>query len=176
MLSGERTICLSSQYPGPVPRCETWSGQLRRPLFGLAPDGVFRASALALGAVGSYSTFSPLPFEISDLKSGIPTSAVCSLWHCPSGRLSASPPACIPKYPLPCVGGSGLRGIAPFGVRTFLPRAASGETEAVLRPSKINLNILGSDWMASRALLVPRCSNVFQGGELETLRARWCSG
>ena len=38
-----------------------WSGQLRGPLFGLAPDGVFRASALALGAVGSYSTFSPLP-------------------------------------------------------------------------------------------------------------------
>src|SRR6266404_5581822 len=40
---------------------ETWSGQLRGPLFGLAPDGVFRASALALGAVGSYPTFSPLP-------------------------------------------------------------------------------------------------------------------
>ena len=30
-------------------------------LFGLAPDGVFRAPAITLGAVGSYSTISPLP-------------------------------------------------------------------------------------------------------------------
>ncbi len=95
-LRAERTICLSSQYPGPVPQCETWSGPLRGPLFGLAPDGVFRASALTLGAVGSYPTFSPLPFEIPNLKSEIPKSAVCSLWHFPSGCLAASPPACIP--------------------------------------------------------------------------------
>src|SRR4029079_12305467 len=38
-----------------------WSGPPRGPLFGLAPDGVCHASLLALGAVGSYSTFSPLP-------------------------------------------------------------------------------------------------------------------
>src|SRR5437899_7449880 len=72
-----------------------WSGQLRGPLFGLAPDGVFRASALTLGAVGSYSTFSPLPslqFQIE-----ISGSAVCFLWHCPSGRLTASPRSCIPR-------------------------------------------------------------------------------
>ena len=31
------------------------------PLFGLAPNGVFRAASLALGAVGSCPTFSPLP-------------------------------------------------------------------------------------------------------------------
>ena len=31
-------------------------------LFGLAPNGVYRAPAIALGAVGSYPTFSPLPF------------------------------------------------------------------------------------------------------------------
>src|SRR5690242_19331609 len=30
-------------------------------LFGLAPRGVFRASGVATGAVGSYPTFSPLP-------------------------------------------------------------------------------------------------------------------
>jgi len=30
-------------------------------LFGLAPRGVFRASDVATGAVGSYPTFSPLP-------------------------------------------------------------------------------------------------------------------
>jgi len=32
-------------------------------LFCLAPDGVFRAANVAVGAVGSYSTFSPLPRE-----------------------------------------------------------------------------------------------------------------
>ena len=30
-------------------------------LFGLAPNGVYRAPSIALGAVGSYPTFSPLP-------------------------------------------------------------------------------------------------------------------
>ena len=59
--AGERIICLSSQYPGPVSEIGAWSGPPRGPLFGLAPDGVFRASRLAPGAVGSYSTFSPLP-------------------------------------------------------------------------------------------------------------------
>jgi hypothetical protein len=61
----ERIICLSSQYPEPVSRCETWNGPLRGSLFGLAPDGVFRASALALGAVRSYRTFSPLPASLA---------------------------------------------------------------------------------------------------------------
>ena len=32
-------------------------------LFGLAPNGVYRAPSIALGAVGSYPTFSPLPPE-----------------------------------------------------------------------------------------------------------------
>ena len=32
-------------------------------LFGLAPRGVFHASDVATGAVGSYPTFSPLPNE-----------------------------------------------------------------------------------------------------------------
>ena len=37
-------------------------------LFGLAPRGVFRASDVAIGAVGSYPTFSPLPNEASESK------------------------------------------------------------------------------------------------------------
>src|SRR5262249_16237542 len=59
LLGAERIICLSSPYPKPVSRLRHRSGPLHGFLFGLAPDGVFRASALALGAVGSYSTFSP---------------------------------------------------------------------------------------------------------------------
>ena len=104
---------------------ETWSGQLRGPLFGLAPDGVFRASALALGAVGSYPTFSPLPTPLAKHR------RFEFLWHCPSAGLAACPPACIPDE-------SGLRGIAPCGVRTFLPRLAPG---AILHPSKIEANL-----------------------------------
>ncbi len=57
----ERIICLSSRYPEPVPRWRDRSGPLRGSLFGLAPDGVFRAASLALRAVRSYRTFSPLP-------------------------------------------------------------------------------------------------------------------
>src|SRR5262249_13407180 len=61
LLRAERIICLSSQYPKPAPQNGTRSGPLLGFLFGLAPDGVFRASAIALGAVGSYPAFSPLP-------------------------------------------------------------------------------------------------------------------
>jgi hypothetical protein len=61
--------------------------------------------------------------------------AVCFLWHFPSGRLTASPPACISKNPPAEAGGCKLRGIAPGGVRTFLlPRTAS--EEAILHPSR----------------------------------------
>ena len=42
-------------------------------LFGLAPDGVYLARLVALAAVRSYRTFSPLPVK-----------AVCFLWHFPS--------------------------------------------------------------------------------------------
>jgi hypothetical protein len=63
------------------------------------------------------------------------------LWHFPSGRLTASPPACISPPAFLRRPGQ-LRGIAPYGVRTFLlPRIASGK--AILRPSKIKVNISG---------------------------------
>ena len=49
-----------SKQPIPETWLAPWNGPLRGFLFGLAPDGVFRASAIALGAVSSYLTFSPL--------------------------------------------------------------------------------------------------------------------
>jgi hypothetical protein len=59
---GEGENHLSKQ---PVPETHSasgmWSGPLRGFLFGLAPDGVFRALLIAQQAVGFYSTFSPLP-------------------------------------------------------------------------------------------------------------------
>lgn len=60
-LPGERIIYLSDRTRN-LPRLRaSRSGPLLGSLFGLAPDGVFRAASLALGAVGSYPTFSPLP-------------------------------------------------------------------------------------------------------------------
>jgi len=67
-------------------------------LFGLAPDGVYRAGPVTRPAVGSYPTVSPLP----DPRTG--PSAVSSLWHSPS----------------PC-GARPLAGILLCGARTFLP-------------------------------------------------------
>ena len=60
LASGENHL---SQQPVPGTRSlsRTRSGQLQGPLFGLAPDGVYRASSLTLRAVVSYTTFSPLP-------------------------------------------------------------------------------------------------------------------
>jgi hypothetical protein len=48
----------------PYPRfcaCAREAGRLWNLLFGLAPDGACHACAIARAAVGSYSTFSPLP-------------------------------------------------------------------------------------------------------------------
>src|SRR5436189_3512420 len=59
LLRAERIICLSSQYPGAGFR--RGAGNSKAPLFGLAPDGVFRAFAITREAVVSYTTFSPLP-------------------------------------------------------------------------------------------------------------------
>ena len=53
--------------------------------------------------------------------------AVCFLWHCPSTGLVTGLPRVSQSY------GLELRGVAPYGVRTFLPRLAPG---AILHPSK----------------------------------------
>jgi len=79
-----------------LPRGSGWQPS-NAPLHGLAPDGVCRAATVTGCAVGSYSTFSPLPeapkrFGRSN-----------SLWHFPRG---------FPHRALP--------GILPCGARTFL--------------------------------------------------------
>jgi len=67
------------------------------PLHGLAPDGVCRAATVTGCAVGSYSTFSPLPEALTRFgRSNF-------LWHFPRGH---------PHRALP--------GILPCGARTFL--------------------------------------------------------
>ena len=145
LLRAERIICLSSLYPEPVPLGGTWSGPLRSSLFGLAPDGVFRASALALGAVGSYPTFSPLPELLA--KPG-------RFIFCGTFRRHAS------RRGLPRVSRGGpsyvgprrLRGIAPGGVRTFLLPGIAPR-KAILRPPKTNGTIYEAAKFLKRTLL-----------------------
>ena len=57
-------------------------------LFGLAPCGVYPATAFTDGAVRSYRTFSPLPRAMKP-------AAVSSLWHLPSLSLKAQIPDVI---------------------------------------------------------------------------------
>ena len=59
-----------------------------RPLFGLAPGGVYRAGPVARPAVSSYLTLSPLPPR---------GEAVCFLWHFPSA--CAGRPLAVALYP-----------------------------------------------------------------------------
>ncbi len=75
---------------------------ISRRLFGLAPTGVYRATFVTEGAVGSYPTLSPLP------QHRLPNdTAVCFLLHCPSHEAHA---ACAQALP----------GSLPCGARTFL--------------------------------------------------------
>src|SRR5690606_15084019 len=89
-------------YPG-LPVSRPAARATPRPLFGLAPGGVCRATAVTGSAVVSYTTVSPLPVTPRG------PSAVCSLLHFPS-PLDARP----------------LAGTLPCGARTFLGRHSDG--------------------------------------------------
>ena len=95
---GPRLPSGSSSRPGDLPRERGGTGTLV-PLFGLAPHGVYRAPAVAGGAVRSYRTVSPLPSF---------RKAVCSLWHFPSRRrdrgLPGMPPVWSSDFPLRFLG------------------------------------------------------------------------
>ena len=83
-------------------------------LFGLAPNGVYRAPAIALGAVGSYPTFSPLPGEPGGL----------FLWHWPS----TMPCGTTSRVHLALKTGYAASRPAEFGL------SSPGKPEATLRP------------------------------------------
>ena len=98
----------------------TEAGHFIRPLFGLAPDGVYRASSLARTSGGLL----PHLFTLA----GAPARSEPAGWHTGglfSVALSVGTPRGVAArvYPAPVHEGTGgLRGIAPCGVRTFLPR------------------------------------------------------
>ena len=125
----ERIICLSSQYP--------------RPAIPLARDRLERAapwspiwpcSGWGLPCLVDYSSSGGLLPHLFTLTAGTRPAAVCFLWHCPSERFETFLPRVSQPNKLE------LRGIAPFGVRTFLPSPPK-RTEAILRPSKIRVRV-----------------------------------
>ena len=84
-------------------------------LFGLAPDGVFRALPITRQAVSSYLTFSPLPRLCR--RGGLFSVALSVEMLSHSSR--------VYLYE--------LRGIAPSGGRTFLPRPVTGRKRSSVR-------------------------------------------
>src|SRR5213593_2449108 len=93
------------------PRCNGTrgsNGPAALPLFCLAPHGVFHASRITSRAVSSYLAFSPLPALCCQRTGGVfsVTLSVTAILQLRRPRL--------------------LRGILPYGVRTFLQQAASG--------------------------------------------------
>ena len=114
----ERIIYLLRPYPEPRP-FPIVGRTAPSPLFGLAPDGVYRAALLARGAVGSYPTFSPLLRR---------TGAVCFLWHCPS-MVPFETAAYV--YPKQNRGYAASRPVV-FGLSSLVIK-----TKAILHPSKV---------------------------------------
>jgi len=85
---------------------ESWSGPLRDSLFGLAPDGFSVPRRLRFARA-------LLP-HLFTLAASNRLRRFDFLWHCPSKGLATF----RPRVSQP--NGLELRGIAPFGVRTFL--------------------------------------------------------
>jgi hypothetical protein len=88
----------SSSRPGDGPPSGGTGRAPSTSLFGLAPHGVYRAPAVAGGAVRSYRTVSPLPSPDAS-----PGRAVFFLWHFPSRRrdrgLPGMPPVRSSDFP-----------------------------------------------------------------------------
>ena len=80
----------------------------------LAPDGVYLAAQVALGAGGLLHH----RFTLTGCRTGT-APAVCFLWHCPAGH---------PGWALPT--------ILPCGARTFLGGPTRGGSDATARPAR----------------------------------------
>jgi len=131
-LPGGSGHCMEQPFgAGPAPGTSLAPWLVPPSLFGLAPCGVYPASAITAGAVRSYRTFSPLPLHGADSwtrfldipgclsKRLLHAMAVCFLWHWPSTGLYARVPDVIrhtalwsSDFPLPATpvrrGGQGF--------------------------------------------------------------------
>ncbi len=91
---------LNAAYPGGGPETRLPAEAGAPPLFGLAPGGVCRATAVAGGAVRSYRTLSPLPADLTRRAGGL-LSVALSLGSPPPGvtrhRVSVEPGLSSPR-------------------------------------------------------------------------------
>src|SRR6266404_7687043 len=115
--------CRCSIVVRPYPRI--LNGPAALPLFCLAPHGVFHASRIASRAVSSYLAFSPLPVPCCQRTGGVfsVTLSVTAVFQLRRPRV--------------------LRGILPYGVRTFLQQALRLTSDHL--PSAGNLAQLGKE-------------------------------
>ena len=117
------------------------SGSLLCFLFDLAPNGVYPAPAVTLGAVGSYPTFSPFLWQAR---------VVCFLWHFPFRTISHTDSRVNPGtfYPVESGLSSSQRDatdtpclqivyLSEAGLYTILPQKLHPTTLAGLRASLI---------------------------------------
>jgi len=127
----ERIIYLGSRYPESVRFRGTGAGRSGIPYLALHPMGFSVPRRLRFARCALAAPFHPCRFEISNLRFEISKWRFNFLWHFPSKSLSAFRPRVSSE--ISNLKPQKLRGIAPFGVRTFLFRLAP---EAILRPSK----------------------------------------
>ena len=115
----ERIICLSSQYP----RLDLSAVEQAVP-----ESPIWPCSRWGFPCLRDYSWSGGLLLHLFTLALSrlLGTVAVYFLWHCPSVPIYRDRPRVSHLK-------NELRGIAPFGVRTFLPELAP---EAILHPSK----------------------------------------
>ena len=132
----ERTICLCSRYPESV--------SLSRNLERAAPGfPIWPCTRWGFPCRPARAGRGGLLHHLFTLAASNRLRRFNFLWHCPSKGLSTfRPRVSRPHRP-------GLRGIAPFGVRTFLSRLAP---EAILRPSKTNVKLTEVKLISSREI------------------------
>ena len=145
----ERTICLCSRYPESV----SLSRNLERAAPGFPIWPCTRWGFPCRVACASRGALLPHLFTLT---AGLRRRRFNFLWHCPSESLSTLRPRVSQPNRLE------LRGIAPFGVRTFLPRLAPG---AILRPSKTMGNLAAKRRPDKRGLKIVTVTVCVHSGE-----------
>jgi len=130
--SGERIICLGSRYPESVRFRGTGAGRSGIPYLALHPMGFSVPRRLRFARCALTAPFHPCRRLLRNAGGLI----FCGTVRRKAFQLSAR---VYPlKFQISNLKSQKLRGIAPFGVRTFLFRLAP---KAILRPSKTKNNI-----------------------------------
>jgi len=154
LASGENHL---SQQPVPGTRracARLGAGRSKVPYLALHPMGFSVPRRLRFARCALTAPFHPCSSEISNLKFEISKRRSVFCGTVRRDALRRRRPRVF-RSPPTHAGGYRLRGIAPFGVRTFLPPQVTLR-KAILRPSKIEVSIAGrwqSDKLNDRQLV-----------------------